>query len=51
MPRYENGFLRVSHRNMTIGQREEATVKCPKCKGTKVVAQPGTFMTQTSKKS
>lgn len=36
---------------MTISEREKAKVKCPTCKGTKIVPQLGGFMTQTSKKS
>ena len=36
---------------MTIGERGKAKVKCPTCKGTKVVPQLESFMTQTSKKS
>jgi putative FmdB family regulatory protein len=36
---------------MTISEREEAKVKCPKCKGTKVVPQLGGFTAQTAKKS
>jgi putative FmdB family regulatory protein len=37
---------------MTISEREKGEViKCPKCKGTRVVAQLGGFMAQTSKKS
>jgi hypothetical protein len=36
---------------MTIGEREKARVRCPKCKGTNVVPQLGGFMAQTSKKS
>jgi putative FmdB family regulatory protein len=36
---------------MTISEHEKARPKCPKCKGTKVVAQLGGFMAQTAKKS
>jgi hypothetical protein len=36
---------------MTMAEREQATPKCPTCKGTKVVPQFGGFMAQTSKKS
>ena len=36
---------------MTISEREKGKVKCPKCKGPKVVPQLGGFMAQTSKKS
>ena len=54
MPRYE--FLCEKCKKpfeliMTIGEREEATIKCPKCKGTKVVPQFGGFLVQTAKKS
>ena len=54
MPRYEfrcekckKGFELA----MTMAQREKAKVRCPRCKGTKVVPQLGGFMAQTSKKS
>jgi len=36
---------------MTISEREQGGVRCPKCQGTKVVPQLGGFMAQTSKKS
>ena len=54
MPRYE--FMcakckKAFELTMTISEREKARVKCPKCEGTKVIPQLGTFMTQTSKKS
>ena len=54
MPRYE--FLcqkckKPFELTMTISEREKAKPKCPKCKGTKVTAQLGSFMGQTSKKS
>ena len=54
MPRYE--FMCEKCRKpfeliMTISEKEKATVKCPQCKGTKVVPQLASFMTQTSKKS
>jgi len=54
MPRYE--FLcekcgKPFELIMTISEREKAQVKCPKCKGAKVVPQLGGFMAQTSKKS
>jgi putative FmdB family regulatory protein len=54
MPRYE--FLcekckKPFELTMTIGEREKGKVKCPKCKGDRVVPQLGGFMAQTSKKS
>jgi putative FmdB family regulatory protein len=54
MPRYE--FLcekcgKPFELTMTISEREEAKVKCPKCKGTKVPPQLGGFMAHTKKKS
>jgi putative FmdB family regulatory protein len=54
MPRYE--FLCEKCKNpfeltMTISEHGKAKVKCPKCKGTKVVPQLGGFMGQTKKKS
>ncbi len=54
MPRYE--FLcekckKPFELTMTISEREKTKVKCPKCKGTKVVPQLGGFMAQTPKKS
>ncbi|HTK71586.1 MAG TPA: FmdB family zinc ribbon protein [Croceibacterium sp.] len=36
---------------MTISEREKGEVKCPKCKGSKVVPQLGGLTVQTSKKS
>lgn len=36
---------------MTFSERDKAKVKCPTCKGMKVVPQLASFMTQTSKKS
>ena len=54
MPRYE--FLcekcnRSFELILTMAERDKAEVKCPKCKGTKVVPQLSGFMAQTSKKS
>ena len=54
MPRYE--FLCEACKTpfeliMTFAEREKGTVKCPTCKGTKVVPQLGGFMAQTAKKS
>ena len=54
MPRYE--FLcekckKPFELTMTISEHEKAKVKCPTCKGAKVIPQLGGFMTQTSKKS
>ena len=54
MPHYE--FLcetckKSFERTMTISEREKAKLKCPACKGTKIVAQLGGFMAQTAKKS
>jgi putative FmdB family regulatory protein len=54
MPRYE--FLCETCTTpfeliMTISDREKATIRCPKCKGIKVVPQFGGFLVQTSKKS
>ena len=54
MPRYE--FMCVKCKKsfdlvMTISEQAKGGVKCPKCKGTKVVPQLGGFMAQTSKKS
>jgi putative FmdB family regulatory protein len=54
MPRYE--FLCEKCKKsfeliMTISEREKAQVKCPTCKGTKVVPQFSDFMAQTGKKS
>jgi putative FmdB family regulatory protein len=34
--------------SMTMAEREQATLKCPTCKGTKVVPQFAGFMAQTS---
>jgi putative FmdB family regulatory protein len=54
MPRYE--FLCETCKKpfeliTTISEREKGKVKCPQCKGTKVVPQLSGFMAQTSKKS
>jgi putative FmdB family regulatory protein len=54
MPRYE--FMCEKCKKsfeliMTISEREKGAMKCPKCKGTKVVPQIAGFMAQTSKKS
>ena len=54
MPRYE--FMCETCKKpfellLTISERGKGVVKCPKCKGTKVVPQLGGFMAQTSKKS
>jgi putative FmdB family regulatory protein len=54
MPRYE--FLCGTCQKpfeliMTISEREKGDVRCPTCKGTKVVPQLSAFMAQTSKKS
>ena len=54
MPRYE--FLcetckKVFELIMTIAERGKAKLKCPTCKGTKIVAQLSGFMAQTKKKS
>ena len=54
MPRYEFRCEKCQEPfelTMTIGERGKAKVKCPKCKGTKVVPQLGGFMVQTRKKS
>lgn len=54
MPRYEFlcGECKKSFElTMTMSEREKATVKCPKCKSTKVTPQLGGFMAKTSKKS
>ena len=54
MPRYEFRCEKCKKEfelTMTIGEREKATVRCPTCKGTKVVPQLGGFMVQTRKKS
>ena len=54
MPRYE--FMCEKCKKpfeliMTMSEREKREVKCPKCKGTKVVSQLAGFMARTSKKS
>ena len=54
MPRYE--FLcekcqKPFELTMTIAEHEKGTVRCPTCKSTRVMAQLGSFTTQTSKKS
>jgi putative FmdB family regulatory protein len=36
---------------MTVSEREKSAVKCPQCKGSKVVPQLGGFVAHTSKKS
>jgi putative FmdB family regulatory protein len=54
MPRYEfrcEKCKRPFELTMTISERDKAKVKCPTCKGTKVVSQLASFMAQTSKKS
>jgi putative FmdB family regulatory protein len=54
MPRYEftcETCKESFEQSMTIAERDKGGVKCPKCKGTKVVPQLGGFMAQTSKKS
>lgn len=54
MPRYEfvcEKCKRSFELIMTVSEREKGVVKCPKCKGTKVLSQFGRFMVQTSKKS
>ena len=54
MPRYE--FLcekcqKPFELTMTIAEHEKGNVRCPTCKGTKVVPQLSGFMGQTKKKS
>jgi putative FmdB family regulatory protein len=54
MPRYD--FLcekckKPFELTMTITERQKAKVRCPQCRGTKVVPQLAPFMAQTSKKS
>lgn len=54
MPRYEfmcEKCKKPFELTMTMSKREKAKVRCPKCKGAKVVPQLGGFMAQTSKKS
>ncbi len=54
MPRYEfmcEKCKKPFEQIMTISEREKGEVKCPTCKGTKVVPQFGGFMAQTTKKS
>ena len=54
MPRYEfmcEKCKKLFELIMTISEREKGEVKCPKCKGTKVVPQFGGFMARTAKKS
>jgi putative FmdB family regulatory protein len=54
MPRYEfmcEKCTKPFELIMTMSEREKTEVKCPKCKGTKVVPQLAGFMAQTSKKS
>ena len=36
---------------MAISEREKAKVKCPTCKGTKIVPQFSSFVAHTRKKS
>jgi putative FmdB family regulatory protein len=54
MPRYESlceTCQKPFELIMTMAEREQATPKCPACKGTKVVPQFSGVMAQTSKKS
>ncbi len=54
MPRYEfrcEKCQKPFELLMTISERDKTQVKCPTCKGTKVVPQLAPFMVQTSKKS
>jgi putative FmdB family regulatory protein len=54
MPRYEfmcEKCKKLFEQIMTISEREQGNVKCPKCRGTKVTPQLSGFMAQTSKKS
>ena len=54
MPRYEfvcENCHKPFELIMTISERAKGEVKCPKCKGSKVLPQLGGFMVQTSKKS
>jgi putative FmdB family regulatory protein len=54
MPRYEfmcENCKKPFELAMTMSKREKAKVRCPKCKGAKVVPQLGGFMARTSKKS
>ena len=54
MPRYEfmcQQCKKAFELTMTISERGKGEVKCPTCKGTKVVPQLASFTTQTSKKS
>jgi putative FmdB family regulatory protein len=54
MPLYEY-FCKNCDENftvtMTIAEHEKKNVKCPKCKGTKVVPQFRSFYAKTSRKS
>jgi putative FmdB family regulatory protein len=54
MPRYEFMCEKCNkpfELIMTISERENGDVKCPKCQSPKVVPQLSSFVTQTSKKS
>ncbi len=54
MPHYEFLCLKCSNQFellMSISERQKIKPKCPKCKGTKVTPQLGSFMVQTTKKS
>ena len=54
MPRYEfvcENCHKPFELIMTTSERAKGEVKCPKCKGSKVMPQLGGFMVQTSKKS
>ena len=54
MPRYEflcDKCTKSFELIMTISERDKAQVKCPTCKGTKVVPQFSRFVAQTGKKS
>ena len=53
MPRYEFMCQRCERPfelTMTFSERAKGKVKCPKCKGTRVVPQLTSFMVQTTKK-
>ena len=54
MPRYEFMCQKCEKEfelTMTISGRGKGEVKCPTCKGTKVVPLLASFTTQTTKKS
>ena len=54
MPRYEfmcETCKKPFELTLTISEREKGGVKCPTCKGTKLVPEFGGFMAQTSRKS